>query len=70
MTPPLVKSLMADKLSASRKNDTGRLVKLCQELGEWFMLHNRYQEAINEYMDLVSFQEVQIHHININAVTI
>ena len=58
MTPPLVKALMADKLSASRKNDKGKLIKVCKELAEWFMLHNRYQEAINEYMDLVSFQEV------------
>ena len=59
MTPPAIKSLMAEKLSASRRSDKGKLIKLCQELGEWFMLHNRYQEAINEYIDLVSFQEVE-----------
>lgn len=58
MTPPAIKALIADKLSATRKNDKGKLVKICQELGEWFTLHLRYQDAINEYMDLLSHLEV------------
>jgi hypothetical protein len=65
MTPPAIKSLMTEKLSATRRSDKGKLIKLCQELGEWFMLHNRYQEAINEYIDLVSFQEVKYIYIRL-----
>ena len=60
MTPPTIKTLMTEKLSASRKNDKGKLIKISQELGEWFMLHQRYQDAINEYMDLVSYLEVSL----------
>ena len=56
--PTHLKSLQLEKLSAERKNDTGRLAKACKELGEWYMLHNRYQEAINEYVDLVAIEEV------------
>ena len=57
--PTLLKSLQLEKYSAERKHDTGRVAKACKELGEWYMLHNRYQEAINEYVDLVSIEEVR-----------
>ena len=59
MTPPAIKALIGDKLSATRKNDKGKLVKICQELGEWFTLHLRYQDAISEYIDLLSHLEVR-----------
>ena len=55
---PLLKSLISEKELASRKKDKGRLAKACQELAEWHMLHSHYQDAINEYMDLVSIYEV------------
>ena len=64
MTPPSIKALIAEKLSASRKNDKGKLIKISNELGEWFMLHLRYQDAINEYIDLVTYLEVKLFNIN------
>ena len=60
MTPSSIKALIAEKLSARRKNDKGKLVKISKELGEWFMLHLRYQDAINEYLDLVTFLKVKL----------
>ena len=64
MTPSSIKALIADKLSASRKNDKGKLVKISKELGEWFTLHHRYQDAINEYLDLVTILKVKLFNIN------
>ena len=64
MTPPAIKTLISDKLIATRKNDKGKLIKICQELGEWFMLHRRYQDAINEQIDLVSYLEVSFTSSN------
>ena len=55
---PILKSLISEKELASRKNDKERLTKACRELAEWYMLHSRYQDAISEYMDLVSIYQV------------
>ena len=58
MTPAHVKSLMNEKGSAERKNDTAKVSKISKELGEWFMTHNHYKEAIAEFNDLVAIQKV------------
>ena len=60
MTPPIVKKLIAEKASASRKEDTAKIIKSCEGLGEWFRDHFRYEETIGEYMELVDLRKVKI----------
>ena len=63
MTPPIVKKLIAEKASASRKEDTAKFIKSCEDLGEWFRDHFRHKETIGEYMELVDLRKVkyQLH---------
>ena len=60
MTPPIVKKLIAEKASASRKEDTAKFIKSCEDLGEWFRDHFRHKETIGEYMELVDLRKVKI----------
>ena len=60
MTPPIVKKLIAEKASASRKEDTAKFIKSCEDLGEWFRNHFRHKETIGEYMELVDLRKVKI----------
>ena len=60
MTPPSVKKLIAEKASASRKEDTAKFIKSCEDLGEWFRDHFRHKETIGEYMELVDLRKVKI----------
>ena len=60
MTPPIVKKLIAEKASASRKEDTAKFIKSCEGLGEWFRNHFHHKETIGEYMELVDLRKVKI----------
>ena len=67
MTPPSVKKLIAEKASASRKEDTAKFIKSCEDLGEWFRDHFHHKETIGEYMELVDLRKVKIS-ITLNVI--
>ena len=60
MTPPIVKKLIAEKASASRKEDTAKFIQSCEDLGDWFRNHFHHKETIGEYMELVDLRKVKI----------
>ena len=60
MTPPSVKKLIAEKASASRKEDTAKFIQSCGDLGDWFRNHFHHKETIGEYMELVDLRKVKI----------